>query len=145
MHYYYKRNTGFGLFETLSKELESIQLSENVVCHIEIKGQLVSLSPEKELHIFRIAQEVIQNCLKHAKATNLDVVLSYELGFFSMEIKDNGIGFDKNKIYELKGLGFLNMFQRARYVHGLLDVESVPMQGSTIMLTLNSENNGITD
>jgi two-component system NarL family sensor kinase len=133
----------FGLIETLTKDLESIQLSKNITSSVEIIGNPVSLTPEKELHIFRIAQEAIQNCLKHAKATNISFVLTYEPQFFTMKITDNGVGFDKSKIHEMKGLGFLNMFQRSRYVHGLMEVQTAPRQGSTITLTLNLRENGI--
>ncbi len=132
-----------GLVETITKELENIRLAKNIAYDIEIKGEPSSLGAEKEIHIFRIAQEAIQNCIKHANATNLNFTLNYAPSMFTMKISDNGKGFDKNKLYEMKGLGFLNMFQRARYVHGLLEVQSVPTQGSTIMLSLNPEKHGI--
>ena len=128
-----------GLAETITKDLESIQLSKNITCTIEVKGDAISLDPEKELHIYRIAQEAIQNCIKHAKATNINFTLNYEQDVFTMTITDNGMGFDKNKIHEMKGLGFLNMFQRARYVHGSLEVQSVPQEGSSITLTINED------
>jgi two-component system, NarL family, sensor kinase len=134
-----------GLVDTITKELENVRLSKNIQYNIDVKGTPVSLSPEKEIHIFRIAQEAIQNCMKHAKATCLNFELDYEADFFRMKIADNGKGFDKNKVYEMKGLGFLNMFQRARFVQGLLEVQSVPLQGSTIILTLNPTKDGITN
>lgn len=129
------KNTG--LVETITKELSYIHLSKNISYNLEIKGNVIPLSTEVELHIYRIAQEAIQNCIKHAKATNIDLMLNYEPGLFTMSVTDNGIGFDKNKVYELKGLGFLNMLQRARYVHGALDVQSVPEKGCKIILTIN--------
>jgi len=134
-----------GLAETITKELENIRLAKNIMYNIEVNGDPFSLSPEKEIHIFRIAQEAIQNCIKHANATILNFTIDYGPDSFMMKISDNGIGFDKNKLYEMKGLGFLNMFQRARYVQGLLEVQSVPLQGSTITLTLNPNKDGIND
>jgi two-component system NarL family sensor kinase len=128
-----------GLVDTITKELEHIRLAKNIVCNIEITGTPVSLEGDKELHVFRIAQEAIQNCAKHAKATNLNFTLNYEPNLFTMKITDNGKGFEKNKIHEMRGLGFINMFQRARYIHGLLEVQSIPLQGSTIILTLNTD------
>ena len=132
-----------GLIETITKELEHIALAKNIACSIDIKGTPTDLSAEKEIHIFRIAQEAMQNCIKHANATNLNFTLNYTPSMFTMKISDNGKGFDKNKLYEMKGLGFLNMFQRARYVHGLLEVQSVPTQGSTVTLSLNPDKHGI--
>ncbi|MES2703294.1 MAG: ATP-binding protein [Bacteroidota bacterium] len=130
-----------GLIDTLTKEMENVKLSKKIDYALEVTGDGVIESPEKELHIFRIAQEAVQNCIKHANATYITFTLNYEPDSFVMKIADNGKGFDKNKVFEMKGLGFLNMFQRARYVHGTLDVQSAPGQGSIVMLTINPENN----
>jgi hypothetical protein len=132
-----------GLVETITKDLESIKMNKNITYNIEIIGTSISLSPDRELHVYRIAQEALQNCIKHAKATNIDLTLDFEPERFMMKIADNGIGFQKNEIYEMKGLGFLNMLQRARYVHGSLDLNSVPQKGTTVTLTLNTRTNGI--
>ncbi len=132
-----------GLVDTISKELENIRLTKNMTYDLKIIGNPISLSSEKELHIFRIAQEAVQNCIKHANSTNLILILNYEADFFTMKISDDGIGFDKKKIYEMQGMGFLNMFQRARYIHGILQVDSVPLHGSSITLTLNTNENTI--
>jgi two-component system, NarL family, sensor kinase len=134
-----------GLVETITKELENIKASKNITYNLEISGESFLLSPEKEIHIFRIAQEAFQNCMKHAKATNINFALSYTPDSFTMKISDNGIGFDKNKIHEMKGLGFLNMFQRARYVQGVLEVQSVPLHGSSVILTLNPNMDGLSN
>jgi two-component system, NarL family, sensor kinase len=134
-----------GLVETISKDLENIRMNKNITYNIEINGNHLTLTPEKELHIYRIAQEAIQNAIKHAKATHIGVVIFFDSGQFRLKITDNGVGFDKNKIYEMKGLGFINMFQRARYVNGLLDVQPAPMKGTSIALSLNSYNDGITN
>ena len=132
-----------GLINMLQEELNYLNLSPTINCDIDIIGDDKKFLPEKELLIYRIAQEAIHNVSKHAQATNLDIILTYEANTFIMTIADNGIGFDKNKIYEMKGLGFLNMFQRARYVHGSLEVESVPNDGSTITLTIKPDIDGV--
>lgn len=126
-----------GLVETITKELTLIEQVKKIKCSVKVNGAPVNLKPEKEIHIYRIAQEAIQNSVKHANATKLNFELDYEPGLFRMKISDNGRGFDKNKIYEMRGLGFLNMFQRARYVHGSLEVDTALTEGSSITLTLN--------
>lgn len=134
-----------GLAETITKELDNIRLAKGIDCSLTITGEQFSLGEEKELHIFRIAQEALQNCAKHANASKLSLVLEYDLTFFKMSIVDNGSGFDKNKIHEMKGLGFINMFQRARFVHGMLEVQSGVQEGSSVILKLNTDNNGSTN
>ena len=132
-----------GLVETITKDLENIKANTNITYDIEIKGSLLSLSPDRELHVYRIAQEALQNCIKHAKATKIEFALDFEPDHFMMRIADNGIGFQKNEIYEMKGLGFLNMLQRARYLHGSLDLHSAPQKGTIVTLTLNTNTHGI--
>ena len=96
----------FGLVDTITKELGKFQLSKDISYHIEIKGTPVPLKrgTDTELHIYRIAQEAIQNSIKHAKAKNLNFTFEYEPGLFIMKITDDGVGFDKKKIHEMKGL-----------------------------------------
>lgn len=137
------KNTG--LVESIAKDLEHIQLSNKVECSHQVVGTPFSLTPEKELHIYRIAQEAIQNCMKHASAKHLNFTFRYDPRTFIMEARDDGKGFDQDKVYKMKGLGFLNMFQRARYLQGVLEVNSAPNNGSTITLTLILENNGTND
>jgi len=127
----------FGLIDTISKDLEKMRESKNIIDSVEVKGEVISLPPDKQLHIYRIAQEAIQNCIKHANATTIGIIFHYEPEHFRMEISDNGIGFDKNKMYEMKGLGFLSMLQRARYINGTLDIQSSPLNGSVIHLKVN--------
>ncbi len=131
-----------GLVETITKDLEVIRMSKNITYNMDIKGNAMALSPEKELHIYRITQEALQNCIRHSKATHIDFTLVFEPHYFMMKITDNGVGFEKNRIFDMKGLGYLHMLQRARYVHGSLDVQSAPMKGCTIALTLNTNSDG---
>jgi signal transduction histidine kinase len=129
-----------GLAQTIEKELENVRLFKNVSCHLHITGDPVSLAPQRELHVFRIAQEAIQNCMKHAKATSINFTLDYSDELLVMTITDNGRGFDKQQ--DMKGLGFVSMAQRARYIHGTLEVTSAPAKGTSVVLTLKQDSDG---
>jgi two-component system NarL family sensor kinase len=134
-----------GLIDTIKKDLSRLKRVKKINYGLEIVGDQyqISLSAEEELNIYRIAQETIQNCLKHANATNINFTLSYEPERFVMKISDDGVGFDMNKVVEMKGAGFQNIYERAERIGGNLDVQSAPEQGSTIILTLNPKENGI--
>jgi PAS domain S-box-containing protein len=84
--------------------------------------------PEKELAVYRIAQEALTNVVKHAHARKVFVNLVREKEFFTLGVEDDGVGFDKNgvmKISKRKGpLGLLIMRERAVQVDGEFSVES---------------------
>ncbi len=99
-----------------------------------VEGEHATLRPEKELLIYRIAQEAMHNSTKHSKATDLVITLTYAPDSFTMSVADNGVGFDTQKVYELKGIGFLNMLQRAKLLNGTLDIQSKPSAGCKIIV-----------
>ena len=135
-------NSGFikanGLISVLEEELECINISKELQCKIDVVGDHKAFDPEKELLIYRIAQEAIHNITKHAKATKLCITLTYDPNTFIMTVCDNGVGFEKGKIYELNGIGFQNMLHRAMLLNGSLDIESKPLNGCTITFRAES-------
>jgi len=127
-----------GLINMLQEELNYINLNETMKGSLDIEGEDRMFPPQSELLIYRIAQEAIHNISKHAKATQIDIVLTYAPEYFSMVISDNGVGFDKSVVHELKGTGFLNMFHRAKLLNSCLNIDSTPDGGSTITLIINN-------
>jgi two-component system NarL family sensor kinase len=126
-----------GLVSVLEDELESIKFSQEIDCKINITGGKADFDPGKELLIYRIAQEAIHNITKHAKASKITIALSYDPDIFTMSIADDGVGFEKQRIYELNGIGFQNMLERTRLLSGSLDIESQPMHGCNITLRVD--------
>jgi two-component system NarL family sensor kinase len=129
---------GRGLLDVLQDELKYISDANNIICKVNVTGDYQTFNTNVELLIYRIVQEGINNILKHAQATKIEVDLEYQFDSFLITIKDNGIGFEKDKISSFDGLGFFNMFQRAKYLNAILDIESNITQGSVI--TLQVEN-----
>lgn len=136
---------GRGLVVVLQEELDTINFSQGINCRIDINGKQKTFNPEKELLIYRIAQEAVHNITKHAKAGEIVITLSYDDNLFTMCIRDNGVGFEKSKIYSLNGIGFLNMLQRAKLLEGSLDIQSEPGKGSSITLRVNDLEEAVID
>lgn len=128
-----------GLIEALQKEADHINATKDIVCEVEITGEYCELVPEKSLDIYRIAQEVVHNALKHAQATVIKIRLIYEPDHFILSVSDNGVGFNKDKIFELEGIGLLNIFQRARFLEGKINIQTAPDMGCTVTLTVPVE------
>ncbi len=91
--------------------------------HFISSGNERKLDWETELSIFRIAKELLNNALKHAKASNIEVQLIYFENFLYLSVEDNGIGFSNNH-QEIKGIGLKNITLRVNYLNGKMTQES---------------------
>ena len=93
-----------------------------------------------EIAIYRIAQECLQNVVKHAKATNASLTFSVGDDSARLEIVDNGVGFDtfENPLGgdEMGGYGLLSMAERAEIVGGRLNIRSRPGSGTAVTATI---------
>lgn len=123
-----------GLLKAL--EFETSQLSKLGLFKINLNVSELTffLEPHSELTIFRIAQEAINNILKHSSASEIDITLIYSSSLLTMEIKDNGIGFQINR--NLKGNGLPNMNKRAELLGGLCVVSNNENQGTCITIKI---------
>jgi signal transduction histidine kinase len=126
-----------GLADVLERTLEYVKSLKNISFDIQIVGVYKTLDVEKELLIYRIAQESIHNVVRHSRASMINLQLKYEPASFAMKIKDNGIGFDPFLMNENDGIGISNMRQRAKALNGTFAVDSKPNNGCIITLNLN--------
>lgn len=93
------------------------------------------LSPDAELVLYRIFQESINNVIKHAKAQEVNVTLTYSHPNVIFIIKDNGAGFDE-KTRGKDGIGLLGMRERVVGVKGTIDIRSAIGKGTTLRVEL---------
>jgi PAS domain S-box-containing protein len=93
------------------------------------------LTPEVETTMYRLAQEALNNVVKHARAGHVDVVLECSSDYVSLIIEDSGIGFDPSNAQTTgNGLGLIGMRERAALVGADLQIESTPGHGTTILI-----------
>lgn len=100
------------------------------------EGQALFLGTEKELHLYRILQELLQNVIKHARATAVTVQLTHDSGQGTLLVEDNGRGFPEKSLKE--GLGLGNIRHRVERLSGTLDIDSRPGGGTTIIVQFPS-------
>lgn len=90
-----------------------------------------SLTPASEVNLYRIVQEIIQNTIKHAKATILKIDIHKKEKIILLQTKDDGVGFIYNeKSSGAKGVGLLSLQSRAQLLGGQLIVHTQPGSGS---------------
>ncbi len=119
-----------GLVDALRNRLESVEKRAGVRIRLAVENP-PGLPPEIEEDLFRIAIEALNNSLKHAAASEIDVRLRDEDGRMVMEISDNGKGFTTGVVKE-GGSGLGNMRDRARKIGAVFDLTTSPGAGTTI-------------
>lgn len=93
------------------------------------------LSPEAEIAFYRVAQEALNNVLKHGHATRVDVILESRDRGVVLVVEDDGVGFEvSDPAVAEKGIGLAGMRERAALIGALLEVESSPGKGTSIFL-----------
>jgi signal transduction histidine kinase len=86
-----------------------------------------------KVEMYRIAQESLNNVVKYARATRVEIKVRLEVGQVHMEVRDNGIGFDPSYV-KATSLGLRIMRERAEAIHADLQVTSQPSFGTTVSL-----------
>lgn len=132
--------TEMGLVKSIEHELALLKKIAGIKTVFSKNGEPYSLSQQKELILFRIFQEVINNIIKHAKASSIEVSVNYETAFFKLNIKDDGQGFNISVLnkgsVQKAGLGIRNMQNRSELIGAAFDIISSKMQGTTINIVL---------
>ena len=103
---------------------------------VTVRGQRRRLDPALELALYRIAQEALTNVAKHAQANQAQVVLSFDDQAVTLEIRDDGCGFDTSQPPPHgSGLGLFSMRERAQLVGAELSLVSRPGHGTLVHVT----------
>ena len=92
-----------------------------------------NLPEEHKICVYRIVQEALNNCSKHAYAKNVRVVVHQEPHHLRVSIEDDGKGFDPSRV---RGLGLVGMNERVSQLGGILKVDSDPTRGTRLRIDL---------
>lgn len=122
----------FGLIKAIEEQVNDIRRTELFAINLEVKGVQRSLGSHSELIVFRIVQESFNNIIRHAGATEVNITLTYEATTLSIEIVDNGVGFNTCTTNSHNGSGLNNIRKRAQLLHAQLYIASLPNHGTTI-------------
>jgi signal transduction histidine kinase len=128
----------FGLAPALQDYCDHLHLASHQGIHFQSFGFQERLPQHIELALFRIAQELLNNALKHAQASQIIVQLMKTDNRTSLTVEDNGRGFNLREATDPNGVGWLNIRSRAAYIGAALDVRTQPGQGCSVTLHLDS-------
>jgi len=123
-----------GLILALQKMIDSLGFSKGVKFEFVHTNVDQVTFRSKDIIIYRVVQETLNNILKHAQATSAKIEAFMEHSMFTLVICDNGMGFDPSIMPHSRGLGLALMKEQAALIHGTLGIESQPGKGTTIRL-----------
>jgi signal transduction histidine kinase len=127
----------FGLVRAMQIEIERVNKSGLIKIKIDVSGDPHNLGEQRELVLFRIFQEALNNALKYAHALNLSINLIYTTELFSLTIADDGIGFSTDMAGKNNGSGLRNMENRAALIGATATLESALGEGCVIKVNLD--------
>jgi signal transduction histidine kinase len=123
-----------GLAGALRKQVDLLRRLGPHEIELVVAGELPA-DPVRDGEILRIAQEALQNALKHAHAARIAVRLRADGGLLLLEVEDDGVGFDPNAPgTRSRQLGLTSMEERAHRLGGTLEIRSVRGAGTTVRL-----------
>lgn len=126
--------SAIGLSGAIEQQLQILQKTGLFSTHFNVSGEALKFEQHKELLLYRVIQESLNNIVKHAEATEIFVQIRYVKDEILISVSDNGKGFDLGAMEakKTKGLGLINIFQRVKLIGGDVTIESKSGQGTLI-------------
>jgi len=131
-----KKLNNIGLYATVKNRQREINDSGQIKFVLNTHGKDDELKKLDQISIYRIIQELINNILKHAKATEINMQLNVFDTLFNMIIEDDGIGFDLNLLINNTGIGLRETKARVKNMNGTFSIDSGRGGGTTITIDI---------
>ncbi len=127
-----------GLIKTLEQLVQQIGRSGRFEVEFSVKGKTIYMDDKKELILFRIIQEALNNIIKHSQASRISIGLHYQEEAMELTIQDNGRGFDADNVLNQpapRSSGLQNILNRSSIIRATQRLTSKPGAGTTLQIT----------
>ncbi len=124
----------FGLVKAVHDLVIHFRTQSGPAIHLQHFGNFADLDHIVALNCYRIIQELLQNSLKHAQATEILVQLTRSGDDIAILVEDNGVGFDPTNVS--RGMGTDNLRQRVQFIRGEMSVQTAVGQGVSTLITV---------
>ena len=123
------------LLGALQNRLDAVERRLAIQVNLQTNG-ISLLPPQIEENLYRIAIEVLNNSLKHAHATELEIKLNQTVNQIELIIEDNGRGFDPSSAARQGGMGLITMRERTEMMGGVFQIHSKPRDGTRVIVNI---------
>ncbi len=131
-----------GLVAALESITDDMTEQYGIATEVKASGKQQRLSPEKELLLFRIAQEALRNVWRHSQASTASITVDFGHDKIKITVQDNGQGFQlPTRLGDLAStgkLGIAGMYERTQLLGGTLELQSAPGKGTTLIIEIPS-------
>jgi PAS domain S-box-containing protein len=124
-----------GLVGALQQRLDAVEGRSGVETRLRVEGTL-KLAASAEEELYRIAQEALNNALKHAAATLVMIHIRSDDQSVELEVADNGVGFNPEAVRDRGGVGLISMRERAERLDGSLTIFSASGEGTQVRISV---------
>lgn len=124
----------FGLLGMIKMDVDRYEKAGELKIHLDLPEEDVSFEQDKEIFMYRMVQEILNNVIKHAQATEVFITIKVNKKDSLIHIKDNGKGFVLEEVN--LGSGILNIKERCKFIGGTFDLKSVPGKGTSYQISI---------
>jgi PAS domain S-box-containing protein len=125
---------GLGLADTLRTHVRQFAERHQLACHFTTTPVEGLLTPDQELHVYRVVQEALANTARHASAGTVHIAISQTADQLLVRVRDDGVGFDPEA--PAQGIGLATMKERAMLMPGALTIDSGHGRGTVVQLMI---------
>lgn len=125
-----------GLARALQRRLDAVERRAGI--QVTFSASIEHLPPSVELDLYRIAQEALNNAIKHAQANAVTLRIEQVTDHVTLTVRDDGVGFDPAAVADKSGLGLLSIRERTARLNGTLSLVSAPGSGTEITVSVKA-------
>ena len=128
--------TQLGLVSAVEELISKMNHSGLLNVKFKVEDIENRLNSSIEIALYRVIQEILNNIIKHSQALEVFIYLKKEKERLTLEISDNGVGFNTDEIDKSEGIGWKNIFSRIAMLNGNINVKSVKEKGTNLMVSI---------
>ncbi|NND32599.1 MAG: tetratricopeptide repeat protein [Saprospiraceae bacterium] len=125
-----------GLADAIEDLIEQVRKQQHFKVNFSKAIEDAELSEMQSLHIYRIIQEILNNTIKHAQASQLDIAITAENQVLKLNVADDGVGFDYQSATGKGGMGLRSITSRVNYLDGRLHIDALPGRGTQYLIDI---------
>lgn len=126
-----------GWIGMIEKDVQRVNAMGETMIHFEYPSPIPLVDPNKQIILYRVVQEIINNLVKHARAKQAAIYLRKNNNKLFLDYSDNGVGFEPDTAIKKNGLGLNGMYERCVMIGAQFELKSKPGEGTQLRITFS--------